>query len=65
MSLDSEFQNNNKIAKVRRTSNGFAVDLFIDHKPFQTVSAFTVDEAESIAEDFVLNADGSPQFLTE
>ena len=62
----SKFMNGNKRADVIKTDNGYAVNMYLDDKFFQKRNVRHIDDAEALAEDFVLEegTDG-PTFLSE
>jgi hypothetical protein len=62
----SKFMNGNKKADVIKTDNGYAVNMYLDDKFFQKRNVFNIDDAEALAEDFVLEeGDSGPKFLNE
>lgn len=62
----SKFMNGNKKAEVTKTDNGYAVNMYLDDKFFQKRNVRSIDDAEALAEDFVLEEGQSgPKFLSE
>lgn len=62
----SKFMNGNKKADVIRTENGYAVNMYLDDKLYQKRNVRSIDDAEALAEDFVLEEGNSgPKFLSE
>lgn len=62
----SKFMNGNKKADVVKTDNGFVVNMYLDDKFFQKRNVRYIDDAEALAEDFVLEEGQSgPKFLSE
>lgn len=62
----SKFMNGNKKADVIKTDNGYAVNMYLDDKFLQKRNVFNIDDAEALAEDFVLEEGTSgPKFLSE
>ena len=62
----SKFMNGNKKAEVTKTDNGYAVNMYLDDKFFQKRNVRNIDDAEALAEDFVLEeGDAGPTFLSE
>jgi hypothetical protein len=62
----SKFMNGNKKADVTKTDNGYAVNMYLDDKFFQKRIVRHIDDAEALAEDFVLEEGASgPKFLSE
>jgi hypothetical protein len=62
----SKFMNGNKKADVLRTDNGFAVNMYLDNKFYQKRIVRSIDDAEALAEDFVLEeGESGPTFLSE
>jgi hypothetical protein len=51
-------------AEVEYTGNGFLVNFYLDEKLIQKRTTHSEDDAEMIAEDFVLGQSG-PSFLSE
>ena len=62
----SKFMNGNKKAEVTKTDNGYAVNMYLDDKFFQKRNVRHIDDAEALAEDFVLEeGESGPKFLSE
>jgi hypothetical protein len=62
----SKFFNGTKTANVTKSDNGYVVDMFLDNKFLQKRHCKNIDDAEAIAEDFVLEGNESgPTFLSE
>lgn len=62
----SKFMNGNKKADVTKTDNGYAVNMYLDDKFFQKRIVRHIDDAEALAEDFVLEeGETGPRFLSE
>ena len=62
----SKFMNGNKKAEVTKTDNGYAVNMYLDDKFFQKRNVRNIDDAEALAEDFVLeDGESGPTFLSE
>ena len=62
----SKFMNGNKKAEVTKTDNGYAVNMYLDDKFFQKRNVRNIDDAEALAEDFVLEeGESGPKFLSE
>jgi len=62
----SKFMNGNKKADVTKTDNGYAVNMYLDDKFFQKRIVRHIDDAEALAEDFVLaEGESGPKFLSE
>lgn len=55
----------NKKAEIKKTDSGFLVNLYLDNKLYQKRTTLNVDEAETIAEDFVIGSLDGPQFLND
>jgi hypothetical protein len=51
-------------AEVEYTGNGFLIKFYLDEKLMQQRQAYSEDDAEMIAEDYVLGQAG-PSFLSE
>ena len=62
--VESKFYNGSRTAKVIKSeSRGYVVECYDNDKKIKTTNTITRTEAESLAEDFVLN-DG-PNLLNE
>ena len=62
----SKFMNGNKKADVTKTDNGYAVNMYLYDKFFQKRIVRHIDDAEALAEDFVLEeGESGPKFLSE
>ena len=62
----SKFMNGNKKAEVTKTENGYTVNMYLDDKFLQKRNVRHIDDAEALAEDFVLEeGDIGPKFLSE
>lgn len=62
----SKFMNGNKKADVIKTEVGYSVNMYLDDKFLQKRNAMTIDDAEALAEDFVLEeGESGPKFLSE
>ena len=62
----SKFMNGNKKADVIRTEVGYSVNMYLDDKFYQKRNVRSIDDAEAIAEDFVLeDGQSGPTFLSE
>jgi hypothetical protein len=62
----SKFMNGNKKADVVKTDNGYAVNMYLDDKFLQKRIMINIDDAEALAEDFVLEeGESGPKFLSE
>lgn len=62
----SKFMNGNKKADVVKTDNGYAVNMYLDNKFLQKRIVRHIDDAEALAEDFVLEEGAAgPTFLSE
>lgn len=62
----SKFFNGPKTANVAKSENGYVVNMYLDNKFLQKRFAATIDDAEALAEDFVLEGDDAgPTFLSE
>ena len=62
----SKFMNGNKKAEVTKTENGYTVSMYLDDKFLQKRNVRHIDDAEALAEDFVLEeGDIGPKFLSE
>lgn len=62
----SKFFNGNKTANVTKIDNGYSVNMYLDNKFLQKRHCFNIDDAESLAEDYVLGDESSgPTFLSE
>jgi hypothetical protein len=62
----SKFMNGNKRAEVLKTDSGYSINMYLDEKFLQKRNTFTIDDAEALAEDFVLEGEASgPTFLNE
>lgn len=62
----SKFFNGPKTATVDKTDNGYAVNMYLDNKFLQKRYCSNIDDAEALAEDFVLEGDDAgPTFLSE
>lgn len=62
----SKFMNGNKKADVLKSENGYIINMYLDDKFYQKRHMVSIDDAEALAEDFVLEegTDG-PKFLSE
>lgn len=64
--LITEYFNGNKIAQVKKYNSGYTVSMFENEKLLQTVSGLpTLEEAETIAENFTSMGGGEPVLLNE
>jgi hypothetical protein len=62
----SKFFNGPKTADVSKTDNGYVVTMYLDNKFLQKRHCSNIDDAEALAEDFVLEGDNAgPSFLSE
>lgn len=62
----SKFFNGPKTANVAKTDNGYVVNMYLDNKFLQKRYCNNIDDAEALAEDFVLEGDNNgPSFLSE
>jgi hypothetical protein len=62
----SKFYNGPKTANVTKSDNGYVVDMYLDNKFLQKRHCKTIDDAEAIAEDFVLEGgESGPTLLSE
>lgn len=62
----SKFMNGNKKADVLKTDGGYCVNMYLDDKFFQKRNVRSIDDAEALAEDFVLEeGESGPKFLSE
>lgn len=62
----SKFMNGNKKADVIKTEVGYSVNMYLDDKFLQKRNVMTIDDAEALAEDFVLEeGESGPKFLSE
>ena len=62
----SKFMNGNKKADVVKTEVGYSVNMYLDNKFLQKRNVMTIDDAEALAEDFVLEeGESGPKFLSE
>jgi hypothetical protein len=62
----SKFMNGNKRADVLKTDGGYTINMYLDDKFYQKRNVFNIDDAEALAEDFVLEeGDSGPKFLNE
>ena len=62
----SKFFNGSKVANVTLSENGYNVNMYLDNKFLQKRHAASIDDAEAIAEDYVLEGgDSAPTFLSE
>ena len=62
----SKFMNGNKKADVIKTELGYSVNMYLDDKFLQKRNVMTIDDAEALAEDFVLEeGESGPKFLSE
>ena len=62
----SKFMNGNKKADVVKTEIGYSVNMYLDDKFLQKRNVMTIDDAEALAEDFVLEeGESGPKFLSE
>ena len=62
----SKFFNGSKTADVTKTDNGYVVNMYLDNKFLQKRYCNNIDDAEALAEDFVLEGDNTnPTFLSE
>lgn len=62
----SKFFNGPKTANVMKSENGYVVNMYLDNKFLQKRYASTIDDAEALAEDYVLDGeDNGPTFLSE
>ena len=62
----SKFMNGNKKAEVIKTDNGYSVNMYLDDKFYQKRVVRYIDDAEALAEDFVLEeGESGPKFLSE
>lgn len=62
----SKFFNGDKTANVTKSDNGYVVDMYLNNKFLQKRHCASIDDAEAVAEDFVLEGEeGGPTFLSE
>ena len=62
----SKFFNGSKTADVTKTDNGYVVNMYLDNKFLQKRYCNNIDDAEALAEDFVLDESGpNTQLLNE
>ena len=62
----SKFMNGNKKADVIKTESGYSVNMYLDNKFLQKRNTLSIDDAEALAEDFVLEeGESGPTFLSE
>lgn len=62
----SKFFNGSKTANVMKSENGFVVNMYMDNKFLQKRNCISIDDAEALAEDFVLEGgESGPSFLSE
>ena len=62
----SKFMNGNKKADVIKTDTGYSVNMYLDNKFLQKRNLSNIDDAEALAEDFVLEENNvGPKFLSE
>ena len=62
----SKFMNGNKKADVLKTEGGYTVNMYLDGKFYQKRNMLNIDDAEALAEDFVLEeGESGPKFLSE
>lgn len=62
----SKFFNGSKTANVTKSENGYNVNMYLDNKFLQKRVVFSIDDAEALAEDYVLEGeDSGPTFLSE
>ena len=62
----SKFFNGSKTANVAKSENGYVVNMYLDNKFLQKRHCNNIDDAEALAEDYVLEGDNnSPTFLSE
>ena len=62
----SKFMNGNKKADVIKTEVGYSVKMYLDDKFYQKRNVMSIDDAEALAENFVLEeGESGPKFLSE
>lgn len=62
----SKFMNGNKKANVVKTEAGYTVNMYLDNKMLQSRIMRSIDDAEALAEDYVLEeGESGPKFLSE
>ena len=62
----SKFYNGSKTATVDKSENGYVVNMYLDSKFLQKRYCSNIDDAEALAEDFVLEeGESGPKFLSE
>lgn len=62
----SKFYNGPKTATVDKSENGYVVNMYLDSKFLQKRYCSNIDDAEALAEDFVLEeGESGPKFLSE
>jgi hypothetical protein len=61
----SKFFNGDKKAEVYKAGFGYVVDLYIDNKLWHKAKADTIESAEDLAEDFIINENAGPGLLNE
>lgn len=61
----SKFFNGSKTANVVKSENGYVVNMYLDNKFLQKRHCLNIDDAEALAEDYVLEGGEGPTFLSE